>query len=84
MVYPPLSLALPTLSASLELKKQPDIEKLPPPPKAELFETHFSCGICPNVPLLEKTVFLLSYSLFVLDSQPLRDGPCMGEERGGR
>lgn len=57
---------------------------MPPPPKVEWFETHFSCGIFPNIPLLEKTVFLLSYPLFVLDSQPLHGGPCTVEALGGQ
>lgn len=52
---------------------------MPPPPKVECFETHFSCGIYPNISL-----FLLSYPLFVLESQPSHDGPCTSEALGGQ
>lgn len=57
---------------------------MPPPPKEVWFETHFACGISHNIPLLEKTVFLLSYPIFVLDSVPSYDSPCMGEACGGQ
>lgn len=76
----------PLLSSSNPLssfKKQPD-RKMPPPPKAECFETHFSRGIYPSILLLEKTVFCLSYPLFMLDSQPLCDSPCTDEGLGGQ
>lgn len=57
---------------------------MPAPPKVEWLETHFSCGIYPNIPLIEKTVLLLSYPLSVLDSQPLCDGPCTVAALGGQ